>query len=261
MKSHAMSNITRKRSRDYYRATHSPGQIAQRLDGHQEGFYLKDFIYGAIDGAVTTFAVVAGVAGAGLSSTVIIILGIANLVADGFSMAVSNYLGTRAENDLRDKARQRELDEIHKFPRGEREEIRQIYARKGFEGELLEQVVTVITADQQRWVDVMMQEEHGMALADHNPVKGGLATFTAFCLVGTIPLLPYLSNWLVGDHIANPFLWSSLLTAMAFIAVGAGKAAVIDQSWYRASAETLLVGGGAAVLAYTVGVLLSGVAG
>src|SRR5690554_1042763 len=177
-----MTDITRKRSREFYRATHSPGQIAARLDSGPGGIYLKDFIYGAVDGAVTTFAIVAGVAGAGLSASVIIILGIANLVADGFSMAVGNYLGTRAENELRDKARQRELDEIDKYPAGEREEIRQIYARKGFDGELLEQVVEVITSERERWADVMLQEEYGMALNDHNAIRGGLATFAAFCV-------------------------------------------------------------------------------
>lgn len=256
-----MNNITRKQPKEYYRATHTPGLIAERLDAGPDRFYLKDFIYGAIDGAVTTFAVVAGVAGAGLSSSVIIILGIANLLADGFSMAISNYLGTRAENDLREKARQREVDEIRKFPSGEREEVRQIYARKGFDGELLEQVVEVITADRERWVNVMLQEEHGMALQDHNALKGGTATFVAFILIGLIPLLPYLSNWLAGDRIANPFLWSSLLTAIAFIAVGAGKARFIDQNWYKASLETLLIGGGAALLAYGAGVLLKGLVG
>ncbi|MFA5494916.1 MAG: VIT1/CCC1 transporter family protein [Porticoccaceae bacterium] len=256
-----MTDITRKRSREFYRATHSPGQIAARLDSGPGGIYLKDFIYGAVDGAVTTFAIVAGVAGAGLSASVIIILGIANLVADGFSMAVGNYLGTRAENELRDKARQRELDEIDKYPAGEREEIRQIYARKGFDGELLEQVVEVITSERERWADVMLQEEYGMALNDHNAIRGGLATFAAFCVVGLIPLLPYLYNWLWGGQVVRPFLWSAALTAIAFAVVGAIKARVIDQRWHTASAETLLIGGGAAALAYGAGVLLKGLAG
>ncbi len=253
-----MNNVTEKHGREVYKATHTPGQIADRLDSGPDSIYLKDFIYGAIDGAVTTFAVVAGVAGAGLPSGIIIILGLANLLADGFSMAVSNYLGTRAENQYRDKARQRELDEIQQYPQGEREEIRQIYARKGFEGQLLEEVVAVITADRKQWVDIMIQEEHGMALQDHNATKGGVATFVAFCIVGLIPLLPYLANWLVADAVAAPFLWSSLLTGAAFLVVGAMKARFIDQSWLKASLETLAIGGIAAVLAYGVGVLLKG---
>ena len=253
-----MKNITRKHSREVYRATHTPGQIAHRLESGPDSVYLKDFIYGAIDGAVTTFAVVAGVAGAGLSSGVIIVLGFANLAADGFSMAVSNYLGTRAENQLKEKARQREMDEVAKYPQGEVEEIRQIYSRKGFEGDLLEDVVAVITADRDRWVDTMMQEEHGMTLEDHNALKGGLATFIAFFLVGLIPLAPFLFNWFVADVIPMPFLASSLMTAMAFLVVGAMKARFLNQRTLRASLETLMIGGIAAVLAYAVGVLLRG---
>lgn len=255
-----MNNITKTEPKEVYRATHSPGQIAKRLQNGPEAIFLKDFIYGAIDGAVTTFAVVAGVAGAGLSSGIIIILGFANLLADGFSMAISNYLGTRAENQLREKARYREMDEIHKYPRGEVEEVRQIFYRKGFEGELLERVVSVITADKERWVDTMLQEEHGMTLQEHEPAKSGLATFVAFCVVGVIPLLPYLTNWIVGDVISAPFFWSSLLTGIAFFAVGAVKGRFINQSWQIAAIETLLIGGAAAVLAYGAGVLLKGLA-
>lgn len=253
-----MKQITQKHSRDVYKETHAPHLIAERLEGGPGSYYLKDFIYGAIDGAVTTFAVVAGVAGAGLSSGIIIILGLANLLADGFSMAISNYLGTRAENQLRDQARQRELDEIAKYPKGEVEEVRQIYARKGFDGPLLEQVVAVITADRERWVNVMMQEEHGMALHDHNAVKGGLATFFAFSLIGLIPLLPYLGNWISEGLIATPFVWSSLLTGIAFLVVGAMKARFVNQSWLVSSVETLAIGGVAAVLAYGVGLILKG---
>jgi len=253
-----MKNKTLKQSREVYKATHTPGQIADRLEDGHDSIYLKDFIYGAIDGAVTTFAVVAGVAGAGLSSGIIIILGFANLLADGFSMAISNYLGTKAENELRDKVRAREMDEIIKYPQGEKEEIRQIFAAKGFEGQLLEDVVEVITSDRERWVDTMLLEEHGMLIEDHDATKGGIATFIAFCFVGLIPLIPYLINWISADTFANPFWWSSGLTGIAFFIVGAVKARFINQHWLMAGLETLGIGGIAAVLAYGVGVLLSG---
>jgi len=251
----------KKLTAEEYRAEHTPDQIADRLTKGPPSLYLKDFIYGAIDGAVTTFAVVAGVAGAGLSSGVVIILGLANLLADGFSMAVSNFMGTRAENQYRNQAREIERREIKYCPEGEREEIRQIYANKGFEGELLEEVVRVITDDEDRWVDIMIQEEHGMPLDDHNATKAGLATFVAFCLVGAIPLLTYLTNWIFGQVISQPFLWSCVLTSVAFLIVGASKARVLNQSHLKSSLETLLMGGSAAVLAFLVGVLLKGLVG
>lgn len=252
---------TRPESREAYQHQHDPEKIAARLESGPESVYLKDFVYGAIDGAVTTFAVVAGVAGAGLAPGIIIILGFANLLADGFSMAISNFLGTRAENQYREQARRRELDEINKWPEGEREEVKQIYARKGFEGELLEQVVNVLTDDQDRWVDVMLQEEHGMSLTDHHAGRAGLATFVAFLLVGLIPLLPYLVNWTGVAEIASPFLWSSIMTSVAFFWVGALKGRFVNQPWLLSGAETMAIGAVAAAMAYGVGVLLQGLAG
>ena len=255
-----MSNSIRTESREEYAAKHSATQIADRLEEGPGSLYLKDFVYGAIDGAVTTFAVVAGVAGAGLSPGIIIILGFANLIADGFSMAVSNFLGTRSENQYREQTRKREMDEIDKWPEGEREEIRQIYASKGFEGELLEQVVGVITSDKERWVDVMIQEEHGMSLHDHDARAAGLATFVAFIVIGLIPLLPYLLNWVVPGSINGPFLWSCVMTGIAFLWVGALKARFINQAWLVGAVETVGIGGAAAAMAYGIGVLLKGLA-
>jgi VIT1/CCC1 family predicted Fe2+/Mn2+ transporter len=255
---------TRPESREAYQHQHAPEKIAARLESGPESVYLKDFVYGAIDGAVTTFAVVAGVAGAGLAPGIIIIMGVANLLADGFSMAASNFLGTRAENQYRDQARRRELDEVNKWPEGEREEVRQIYARKGFEGPLLDEVVRVLTSDKERWVDVMIQEEHGMTLGGHDATRAGLATFGAFLLVGLVPLLPYLLNWCglprwCGlEAIPNPFFWSSVLTSVAFFWVGALKGRFVNQSWLLSGGETLGIGGIAAAMAYGAGVLLKG---
>jgi vacuolar iron transporter family protein len=247
-------------SRETYAASHTPEKIASRLEDGPGSVYLKDFVYGAVDGAITTFAIVAGVAGAGMSSGVIIILGLANLVADGFSMAVSNFLGTRAENQLREQTRNRELDEIRKWPQGEREEVRQIYAGKGFDGELLDQVVEVITSDTDRWADTMLLEEHGMALQDHNATKAGIATFVAFSMIGLIPLTPYLVNWVKQGFIGQTFFWSSVLTGVAFFWVGAQKARFVNQSKRVGGIETVAIGGLAAAMAYFIGALLKGLA-
>jgi len=244
-----------------YKEHHKPHLIAKRLEQGPSSTYLKDFVYGAVDGAITTFAVVAGVAGAKLAPGIIIILGFANLLADGFSMAVSNYLGTRAENQHRDRTRQLELDEINVWPEGEVEEVRQIFARRGFEGELLEQAVEVITSDKERWVDIMLQEEHGMSLNVHNPLKAGVATFISFYMVGLIPLLTYLANWVSPGLISHPFFWSCGLTGLAFFWVGAAKGKFVDQSRLVSGLETVLIGGLAAAMAYGVGVILKDMVG
>ncbi|HJZ11195.1 MAG TPA: VIT1/CCC1 transporter family protein, partial [Acidobacteriota bacterium] len=171
---------------------HLPESIAMRLSAKPEHSYLGDAVLGAIDGSVTTFAVVSGVVGASLSTSVVIILGMANLVADGFSMAVSNYQKSKSDRQRIDKFRKIEAMHIQLHPDGEREEIRQIFARKGFEGAVLEEIVSVITRDQDRWIDTMLTEELGIQLESPEPIKAGVATFIAFAAAGFIPLVPYL---------------------------------------------------------------------
>ena len=238
-------------------ASHTPEAISQRLDTGPGISYVRDLVYGAIDGTITTFAVVAGVCGAGLSIEVVIILGLANLVADGFSMAISNFLGTRADEQLREKTRKQELEHIREFPEGEREEIRQIFRRKGFDGADLESAVEVITSDAQRWVDTMLREEHGLSLSTPVPWKAALATFVSFFIVGAIPLAPFIWNGIFpGWSISLPFVWSALGAGLAFFLVGSAKGRYVAGSSLRAGLETLLMGGGAAALAYGVGVAL-----
>lgn len=236
-----------------------PVEVAQRLSSPPRASYLRDFVYGAVDGAVTTFAIVAGAAGANLSSRVVVILGVANQLADGLSMAVSNYLGTRAERQQRDRDRADEHRQIEEVPDEEREEVRQLFAAKGFEGADLDRAVAVITSDRDLWVKTMMTEELGYAPEHSNPLRAALATFVAFVLVGTLPLLAYLVNAAAGNPIANPFAWSLGLTAVAFFGIGAVKAVWLRRAWWRSGIETLAIGGSAAGVAYLIGVLLEGV--
>jgi vacuolar iron transporter family protein len=241
-------------------AEHTPRAVSRRLGQRPSPSYLHDFIYGAVDGAVTTFAVVAGVAGAELDETVVIILGGANLVADGFSMAVSNFLGSRAERQQRDRALREEQRHIRLVPEGEREEIRQIFAAKGFEGHDLERVVEIITADRDLWAQTMMREELGFGATEPNEYRAALATLAAFLTVGFLPLMVYVFDLVASDDVSHPFMWSAVMTGVAFLVVGGMKSRFVEQSWWRSALETLAVGGLAASLAYAVGALLQGVA-
>ena len=147
------------KSHTSHEAEHSPDAISRRLANKPVHGYLGDAVLGAIDGCVTTFAIVAGAVGAGFSGGVVVILGFANLIADGFSMAASNYLGTKSERERIDNIRLAEDRQIEVLPEGEREEIRQIFVRKGFTGEVLEKIVATITANRPLWVETMVREE------------------------------------------------------------------------------------------------------
>jgi len=237
-------------------AQHTTAAIRVRLQQGQRQNYLRDFVYGAVDGAVTTFAVVASVAATGLSSGIVLLLGIANLLADGFSMAAGNFLGTRAEKQSRDRTRRREEYEVEVVPEGEREEIRQIFAAKGFEGKVLEEVVEVITADKKRWVDTMITEEHGMTLNDVSETRAALVTYGAFVAIGAIPLITFVLDVFSPGIVGDPFLPSLALTGVAFFIVGALKSRFVERGWFREGLETLMVGGVAAGIAYGIGLLL-----
>jgi VIT1/CCC1 family predicted Fe2+/Mn2+ transporter len=242
------------------RREHEPDAVRLRISRRRSKSYLGSAVLGAVDGAVTTFAVVSGVVGAELSSSIVLILGLANLLADGFSMAVGNFLGTRAESGSVAKRRRSEERQVALIPEGEAAEIREIFRQKGFSGDDLERIVTVITSDKQLWVDTMLQEEYGLQLDGPSPSRAGLVTFIAFAAAGALPLITYGVNAVSADAVGNPFLWSAVLTGLTFFIVGAVKSRFVDQHWLRSGLETLLVGGAAAALAYGVGVSLRGLA-
>ena len=243
---------------DQLRQSHTPEAVSNRLRSAPTQSYLKDLIYGGTDGAVTTFAVVSGVAGAGMSEAIIIVLGLANLIADGFSMAVSNFLGTRAEHQQREQKRKEERRHIELLPEGEREEIRQIFEKKGFSGDELDRIVSTICNDKERWIDTMIQEEHGLSLTGPSPWKAALATLLAFIVVGTIPLIIFLWNLLASAPHPDPFIFSAWSTGFAFFSIGAFKGRFLNQSWFISGIETFLIGSSAAILAYATGFLLRG---
>lgn len=240
---------------------HDPESIAKRVHGSIKHSYLRDFVYGAIDGTVTTFAVVTSIAGAGLNPEIVIVLGMANLLGDGFSMAASNYLGTRTEQQLREKARKMERRHIRLVPEGEREEVRQIFSAKGFEGEDLERAVEIITSSENRWIDTMLVDELGMSLESPSAFKAAVTTFLAFFLVGLLPLAAFAFGLIIPTDSFWLYLVSALMTAVAFFFVGTAKSYFVDQLWYWSGLETLIIGGIAASLAYLVGLLLKGIIG
>lgn len=230
---------------------HSIEEIEARITAPQGTNYLKDVVYGGIDGTVTTFAVVAGVQGAGLPTSIILILGIANILADGFSMAVGNYSGNKAERDDIARIRAIERRHIKEVPDGETEEVRQILKIKGLEGNALESATANVTKNEKTWIDMMVVDEYGKSPVDPKPVHSALATFASFLLCGSIPLIPF------GIPLENQFLISAIGSACVFLAIGMLKSLWSLAPWWRSGIETLTIGSAAAAIAYAAGALVS----
>src|SRR5690606_3964787 len=134
-----------------------------------------------------------------------------------------------------------------------------IYRAKGFEGELLEQVVDVITSDKDRWVDTMLVEEHGLELEGPDAIKAGWWTFLAFVVAGFVPILPFVLE-AIGWEAIPAWEVSIALTGVTFFFIGAIKGRVVGRSWLADGVETLALGGGAAVSAFVAGWVLRGLA-
>lgn len=233
---------------------HSPESIQRRISDVKFDSLVRDLVYGGSDGIVTTFAIVAGVSGAELSPVTILILGLSNVLADGFSMAAGNYLGTKTEMNQKKLIAEFEKKEIERNPEGEKEEVRQIFQNKGFEGKVLEEIIKVIIDNRQLWINTMLTEEYGLPERSRRPLKAAVYTFLAFVAFGLIPMAPFLFN------LEDSFRLSTIMTAFAFFALGALRSMwSIDPAW-KSGLETLFTGGLAASLAYIAGILLKDIA-
>ena len=226
---------------------HHPEMIRKRLSLEPKRQNISDAVLGGIDGCITTFAVVSGTVGAGFPSSVAVTLGFANLLADGFSMAISNYESSKAEQEFIENIKESEERHIDEIPEGEREEIRQIFQAKGFNGELLEKVVETITADKKIWLEVMLAEEHGLGKATPKPSTSAWVTFLAFISVGAIPLMPYIVSSL---EMNQKFAISAFLAGIMFFLIGMLKSLALEKPAFLSGIRTLLTGGTAAALAY-----------
>lgn len=220
--------------------------------------YLKEIVYGGNDGIVTTFAVVAGFAGANLAVTsplgflTVLIFGFANLFADGLSMGLGNFLSLRAEQDVYKAEEAKERHEIRTNPKMEREETIDILEEYGFTKDQAKKLTDIYATNEKYWVSFMMNYELEMANPQgENPFYTGLATFLSFMVFGFIPLTPYLLQL----PAASAFSSSVIATTAALLLLGLLRWRVTGEGLIRSVAEIMVVGGTAAFIAYFVGTL------
>ncbi|HXX18090.1 MAG TPA: VIT1/CCC1 transporter family protein [Candidatus Acidoferrum sp.] len=231
---------------------HTHEAIRQRLAAGPTRSYLRDWVYGGIDGIVTTFAIVSGVVGARLSPHIILILGSASLLADGLAMAAGDYLATRSEDEELHFAEAVERRHIETCPEGEREEVREILRARGIPEDLLDQSVASVTADHDLWVRIMLRDEYGLPAAVRSPWRAAASTFSAFLACGLVPLIPFVAGS------KNAFSTACAVTGLMFVLIGALKSRWSIRAWWYSSLTTFAIGGGAAAVAYAIGAWLRG---
>jgi VIT1/CCC1 family predicted Fe2+/Mn2+ transporter len=219
--------------------------------------YLKEIVYGGIDGIITTFAIVAGFAGAQanpmskLPILTVLLFGFANLFADGISMALGNFISSRSEKDVYKNAKEKERYEITHHPEMERAESVEILLRKGFKRQQAEDLLAIYMTNPAYWTDFMMNQELELPNPEgDNPLLTSLATLFSFITFGFIPLMPYA---FFGDKAS--FLTSISATFIALSLLGVIRWRVGQRSALRSIGEVLLLGSVAAITAYFVGTL------
>jgi VIT1/CCC1 family predicted Fe2+/Mn2+ transporter len=254
----------RSRDRAASAAAHAQDRVRRAAAEEHSGTggqYIGDLVYGGLDGIVTTFAVVSGVAGASLGPDIVMILGLANLFADGFSMASGAYLSTKSEQEYYDKEVERERWEVDNFPDGERTELVELYLARGYSEDEAATLAEIQSREPGRWVQAMMIDELGMVRDERKPLTSGAATLVAFLVAGSVPLIAYAIGLVRPAAHGSAFAVSTVLTGVALFGLGAAKVFVTRRSPLRSGLEMLAVGGLAAVVAYVVGAALKGIAG
>lgn len=216
---------------------------------------MPELVYGGIDGSVTTFAVVSGSVGAGIDSSIIVILGLANLLADGFAMSVGAYLSSKTEKDNYEKYRRQEEVMITTQPNLEKAKLLNIYKKAGFEEVLSIKIVDAITTKKANWVGTVMKEKYNLVLEDKTPLSKGISTYISFLFAGFIPLIVYIVD-LISNVDFNLFLLSSILTCISFGIIGFLKSKINQTKVVQGILETLFLGLLAAMVAFLVGYIL-----
>ena len=256
-------NAWKKKDAEAARMAHLPAAkpaFAEEKHTTGRGKYIKSVIYGGLDGTITTFAAVAGVAGAALSPGIVLIMGLANLVADGLSMSIGDYLSSKSETEYEAAERAREAWEVENYPEGEKRELREIYVARGMSENDASDVVEIIAKDKESWVDTMMIEELGIMPSDESPLGNALATFLSFAVFGFLPIAAYVLALFIPALKSAQFPLACGLTGATLFGLGALKTSITGKSWFVSGFEMLAVGGVAAVAAYVMGLLLGGLA-
>ncbi len=218
---------------------------------HHKANRLSDIILGGQDGLVNTLGVILGVAAASQETRIVLAAGLAATFAESISMAAVAYTSKIAERDYYKSELEREKREMKEVPAMEKDEIREIYRRKGFKGRLLEEITEVITSDDKVWLETMMQEELNLQPVLNKRVIAATFFVGISALIGAfIPLVPFI--FLPIDY---GIYVSIFFSALALFIVGAVKAKMTIGNWGKSGIELMFIGIISALIGYYVGLL------
>src|SRR5437588_3456741 len=233
------------------------GRTPPHRERHRQTNWLRDVILGGQDGLVNILGIILGVIAGGGSKTVLIAAGFAAAITESISMGAVGYTSSVSQRDYYEAERERELAEIETMPEAERQEIREIYAAKGFGGDLLERVVDTITANRDSWLSTMMDEELHLQPVQTADILRSAVVITIATLIGhLIPLVPFV--WLA----RTPALILAIaLSALVLFGVGVYSAVTLVGDWRKSGLKMLVIGLGAAGLGFLIGNLFSSAGG
>lgn len=216
---------------------------------HRRGNSLRDVILGGQDGLVNILGIILGVIAGGGSNTVLLATGFAAAITESISMGAVGYTSSIAQRDYYRSEQTREAEEIESTPAEERQEISEIYAAKGFSGDLLEQVVDTITANREQWLATMMDEElHLQPVAQADVLRSSFVIFLATLIGHMIPLLPFV--WMSRT---SALILALVLSALVLFGVGVYSAVTLVGRWWSSGLRMLVIGLGAAAVGFLIG--------
>jgi len=222
----------------------------RHIEPHQkESSSIRDFVFGFGDGINTSLGIVAGVGGADVSSSIIILAAIVAMFTGAKAMAVQNYLAVKSQRQILHSEIEREKWEMENVPGAERQEIEDVYKAKGFTGTELENIVNKITSDKKVWLDTMLTEELKLNLEIvGSPLKSAVRMFGAFLVGGILPIIPYFFS---SGYV--PLLIAIGASLSASFVIGAIKSKIANLSILRGGLEMAGLGTGIALIGYGIG--------
>lgn len=220
----------------------------------KESNYIRDLVFGFGDGVNTSLGIVAGVGGAEVAASIVILAALVGMFTGAKAMAVQNYLAVKSQREILESEIMRERYEIENMPDRERMEIEDIYKAKGFQGEDLQRVVDKVTSNKEVWLKTMLTEELGLNLEIlGSPIRGALVMFGAFLLGGILPIIPY---FLFGTGFTSLGIAIGFSITSSFV-IGALKARLAKKNWIKGGLEMAGLGTGIALVGYGIGTELA----